>query len=94
MAPTVRLLVFLAALVGATRALAADAPEFADTIEAVGGSIGSDAGNNSFSVSLDLTQPDFKLGAELLSDVLLQIVNYLCSGTSAFVRTVGSHGIE
>ncbi len=47
------------------------AEQIADTIEAVGGSIGSDAGNNSFSVSLDLTQPDFKLGAELLCDVLL-----------------------
>jgi zinc protease len=47
------------------------AEQIADTIEAVGGSIGSDAGNNSFSVSLDLTQPDFKLGAELLADILL-----------------------
>jgi zinc protease len=47
------------------------AEEIANTIEAVGGSIGSDAGNNSFSVSLDVTQPDFKLGAELLADVLL-----------------------
>jgi zinc protease len=47
------------------------AEQIADTIEAVGGSIGSDAGNNSFSVSLDVTQPDFKLGAELLADVLL-----------------------
>ena len=47
------------------------AEQIADTIEAVGGSIGSDAGNNSFSVSLDVTQPDLKLGAELLSDVLL-----------------------
>jgi zinc protease len=47
------------------------AEQIADTIEAVGGSIGSDAGNNSFSVSLDVTQPDLKLGADLLSDVLL-----------------------
>ena len=47
------------------------AEEIADTIEAVGGSIASDAGNNSFSLSLDVTQPDLKLGAELLSDVLL-----------------------
>jgi zinc protease len=47
------------------------AEQIADTIEAVGGSIGSDAGNNSFSVTLDVTQPDLKLGAELLSDVLL-----------------------
>lgn len=47
------------------------AEQIADTIEAVGGSIASDAGNNSFSVSLDVTQPDLKLAAELLSDVLL-----------------------
>jgi zinc protease len=47
------------------------AEQIADTIEAVGGSIGSDAGNNSFSVTLDVTQPDLRLGAELLSDVLL-----------------------
>ena len=47
------------------------AEQIADEIEAVGGSIGSDAGNNSFSVSLDVTQPDLKLGADLLADVLL-----------------------
>ena len=47
------------------------AEQIADTIEAVGGSMGSDAGNNSFSVSLDVTQPDLKLGAEILADVLL-----------------------
>jgi len=47
------------------------AEDIADTIEAVGGSIGSDAGNNSFSVSIEVTQPDLKLGAELLSDVLV-----------------------
>jgi zinc protease len=47
------------------------AEEIADTLEAVGGSMGSDAGNNSFSVAIDVTQPDLKLGAELLSDVLL-----------------------
>jgi zinc protease len=47
------------------------AEQIADTIEAVGGSIGSDAGNNSFSVSVDVTEPDLKLGVELLSDVLL-----------------------
>jgi zinc protease len=47
------------------------AEQIADTVEAVGGSIASDAGNNSFSVSLDVTQPDLKLGAEVLSDVLL-----------------------
>ena len=32
---------------------------------------GSDAGNNSFSISLDVTKPDLHLGAELLSDILL-----------------------
>ncbi|MEY2561264.1 MAG: zinc protease [Verrucomicrobiota bacterium] len=47
------------------------AEEIADTLEAVGGSMGSDAGNNSFSVAIDVTQPDLKLGAELLSDILL-----------------------
>ena len=35
------------------------------------GHLGSDAGNNSFSVSLELTQPDLGLGAELLCDSLL-----------------------
>jgi zinc protease len=45
--------------------------QIADTIEAVGGSIGSDAGNNSFSVALDITQPDLRLGVEILADVLL-----------------------
>ena len=48
-----------------------NAEQIADVIEAVGGSIGSDAGNNSFSVSLDVTQPDLKLGVELLADILL-----------------------
>jgi zinc protease len=47
------------------------AEEIADTIEAVGGGIGSDAGNNSFSISLDVTEPDLRLGIDLLSDVLL-----------------------
>src|SRR5213593_1459217 len=47
------------------------AEQIANEIEAVGGSIASDAGNNSFSVSVDVTQPDVKLGVDLLSDVLL-----------------------
>jgi zinc protease len=47
------------------------AEQIADTIEAVGGSIGSDAGNNSFSVAVDVTQPDLSLGIEILSDILL-----------------------
>src|SRR5438067_2168443 len=47
------------------------AEQIADTIEAVGGSIGSDAGNNSFSLAVDVTQPDLRLGVEILADVLL-----------------------
>jgi zinc protease len=47
------------------------AEQIADTIEAVGGSIGSDAGNNSLSVVVDVTQPDLRLGIEILADVLL-----------------------
>src|ERR1044072_4487346 len=47
------------------------AEQIADAIEAVGGSIGSDAGDNSFSGAVDVTQPDLRLGAEILSDVLL-----------------------
>jgi zinc protease len=47
------------------------ADQIADTIESVGGNIGSDAGNNSFSISLDVTQPDLRLAGELLADVLL-----------------------
>jgi zinc protease len=47
------------------------AEQIANQIEAVGGSISSDAGNNSFAVSLDVTKPDVKLGVALLSDVLL-----------------------
>ena len=47
------------------------AEQIADTIEAVGGNIGTDSGNNSFSISLDVTQPDLRLAGELLADVLL-----------------------
>jgi zinc protease len=47
------------------------AEQIADSIEAVGGSVGSDAGNNSFSVAVDVTQPDLHLGVEILADVLL-----------------------
>ncbi len=50
------------------------AEQIADTIEAVGGNLGSDAGNNSFSISLDVTRPDLRLGAELLSDILLNAI--------------------
>jgi zinc protease len=47
------------------------AEQIADTIEAVGGHIGSDSGNNSFSISLEVTRPDLRLAGELLADVLL-----------------------
>jgi zinc protease len=47
------------------------AEQIANQIEAVGGSISSDAGNNSFTVAVDVTKPDVKLGLDLLSDVLL-----------------------
>ena len=47
------------------------AEQIAEQIETVGGSISSDAGNNSFSVSLHITKPDLKLGVDLFSDVLL-----------------------
>src|SRR5438105_4428749 len=47
------------------------AEQIANQIEAVGGSISSDAGNNTFNVSLGVTKPDVKLGLDLLSDVLL-----------------------
>src|SRR5438128_4257588 len=49
------------------------AEQIANEIEAVGGSISSDAGNNSFSVAVDVTKRDAKLGVDLLSDVLLNV---------------------
>jgi zinc protease len=47
------------------------AEQIANQIEAVGGSIASEGGNNSFNVQVGITKPDVKLGVELLSDVLL-----------------------
>jgi zinc protease len=47
------------------------AEQIADQIEAIGGSISSDAGNNSMSVSVHVMKPDLKTGADLLTDVLL-----------------------
>ena len=47
------------------------AEQIAEEVEGVGGSIGSEAGNNSFSVSLELMQPDLDLGLDVLADVLL-----------------------
>src|SRR5207302_2146987 len=47
------------------------AEQIANQIEAVGGSISSDAGNNSMSVGVHVMKPDLKIGVELLADVLL-----------------------
>src|SRR5207237_7127704 len=43
----------------------------AEQLEAVGGEITVQAGNNSFAVNLDITQPDLALGTDILADVLL-----------------------
>ena len=47
------------------------AEQLADEIEELGGSLGSDAGNNSLSVSARVMRPDFRAGLGLLADVLL-----------------------
>ncbi|MEY2491432.1 MAG: zinc protease [Verrucomicrobiota bacterium] len=47
------------------------AEQIADQLEAVGGDIAVQAGNNSLAVNLDLTQPDLALGADIMADVLL-----------------------
>ena len=47
------------------------AEQIADQLEAVGGEITPQAGNNSFAVNLDVTQPDLALGTDILADVLL-----------------------
>ncbi len=46
------------------------AGQIADEIEELGGGIGSDAGNNSLSVSVRVMRPDFRTGLEILADVL------------------------
>jgi zinc protease len=46
------------------------AETIAESIEAIGGGIGAEAGNNSFHVGLHLLQPDLEFGLELLADVL------------------------
>src|SRR6266478_6583089 len=50
------------------------AEQIANEIEAVGGSMSSEASNNTFNVSLEVTKPDVKLVVELLSDVLLNAI--------------------
>jgi zinc protease len=46
------------------------AGQIADEIEELGGGIGSDAGNNSVSVSIRVMRPDFRTGLEILADVV------------------------
>ncbi|MFZ9932000.1 MAG: M16 family metallopeptidase [Chthoniobacterales bacterium] len=46
------------------------ADQLNDEIEAVGGQIRADSGNNSFSVSVEVMKPDLRLGMDILSDVL------------------------
>lgn len=48
------------------------AENIAQTIEQVGGSIGASAGNNSFSVFVDVMKSDFALGLDLLAEVLTE----------------------
>ena len=47
------------------------AQQIAESVEHVGGSIGADTGNNSFSVAVEVMRDDLQLGIQLLSDVLL-----------------------
>ena len=46
------------------------ADQIADEIEAAGGSISADAGSNSISISVDVTQADLGLALDILSDVV------------------------
>lgn len=46
------------------------AREIAEEIENVGGSIDSNSGNNSFSISVGVMKPDLALGLDLLADVV------------------------
>jgi zinc protease len=46
------------------------AAQIAEQIESVGGRLGSDNGNNSFSVSVEVMKPDLALGLEVLADIL------------------------
>ena len=55
-------------LLKGTKTLTAE--QIANQIEAVGGSISSEASNNTFNISLEVTKPDVKLAVGLLADVL------------------------
>ena len=60
---------FARTLIKGTRTKSAE--EIAQTIEATGGVLGTDSGNNSVSLSARVLQPDTRLGLELLADILL-----------------------
>jgi zinc protease len=47
------------------------AEQIANQLEAVGGEITAEGGNNSLVVNIDVTQPDLALGTDILADVLL-----------------------
>ncbi|MBV9007610.1 MAG: insulinase family protein [Verrucomicrobia bacterium] len=47
------------------------ADQISGQLEAVGGAIAADAGNNSIAVKVGVTQPDLALGTDILADVLL-----------------------
>ncbi len=68
------------------------AEEIADQIEAVGGSIGAEAGNNSIGVSVEVLQPDVDLGLDLLADVVLDAT--FPEGTIERERQVQLAGIK
>ena len=44
--------------------------QIAEQVEGAGGRIGSDNGNNSFSLSVEVMKPDLALGLEVLADIL------------------------
>ena len=50
------------------------ADEIAESIEAVGGALGSDSGNNSVSISARVLRPDLAHGLGLLADILLNAI--------------------
>ncbi len=60
---------FSRALLKGTKSRTAE--QIAEQIEGTGGGISSDSGNNSFSISVDVMQPDAATGLEILADVLL-----------------------
>ena len=47
-----------------------NAAQIAEKLESAGGRIGSDSGNNSFSVMAEVMKPDFALGLDVVADVL------------------------